>query len=201
MNVDSNGNAFVIDHSDGPVTPGTVAAKSGLIGGQFNTSLPTLTNGQQSAVQIDASGRIIISPTALAQASTTSGQTGALTLAAVTTNPPTYTTGQTDPLSLTITGDLRAADIINTSSQYRAQSITTTAAEALGATTILANRKMLSITPTNGTVWWGTSNAVTISSGTPIFKNTPAEFAFGANVHIYLVCASGTVDCRIVEGS
>lgn len=50
------------DAADGPVTPGTVAGKSILIGGQFNTALPTLTNGQQSAAQFDSSGRLIISP-------------------------------------------------------------------------------------------------------------------------------------------
>lgn len=48
------------DNSDGPVTPGTVAANSMLIGGQFNTSLPVLTNTQQSAIQVDSSGRILI---------------------------------------------------------------------------------------------------------------------------------------------
>jgi hypothetical protein len=50
------------DQSDGPVTPGAVASFSQLIGGQYNSSLPTLTTGQQSAVQVDASGRLIISP-------------------------------------------------------------------------------------------------------------------------------------------
>lgn len=48
------------DQNDGPVTPGTVASFSGLIGGQYNSSLPTLTTGQQSAIQIDASGRLIV---------------------------------------------------------------------------------------------------------------------------------------------
>lgn len=50
------------DAADGPVTPGTVAIKSMLTGGQFNTALPTLTNTQQSAIQLDASGRLIIRP-------------------------------------------------------------------------------------------------------------------------------------------
>lgn len=51
---------LVTDSSDGPVTPGTVAGKSSLIGGQFNTALPTLTNTQQSAIQLDSSGRVLI---------------------------------------------------------------------------------------------------------------------------------------------
>jgi len=46
----------------GPVTPGTAAAFSDLIGGQYNSSLPTLTTGQQSAIQLDSSGRILLAP-------------------------------------------------------------------------------------------------------------------------------------------
>jgi hypothetical protein len=52
----------VKDTSDGPVTPGAVATNSMLMGGQFNTALPTLTNTQQSALQLDSNGRIIIRP-------------------------------------------------------------------------------------------------------------------------------------------
>lgn len=96
--------------------------------------------------------------------------------------------------------DLYTRDVLNTSGQYRAQSVTTSAAEALGAATILVNRKLLTITPTNGTVYWGFSNTVTSSTGTPIFKNQTAIFGVSANVHVYLISA-GTVDCRIAEGS
>ncbi len=63
VSADANGNMFVKDYSDGPVTPGTVASASSLIGGQYNSALPTLTNGQQSAIQLDSSGRLIVSPT------------------------------------------------------------------------------------------------------------------------------------------
>lgn len=44
----------------------------------------------------------------LAQGSTTSGQGGQLSMAAVTTSAPAYTTGQTSPLSLTTKGGLRS---------------------------------------------------------------------------------------------
>lgn len=50
------------DQADGPVAPGTAASFSELIGGQFNTALPTLANTQQAAIQLDSSGRIIIRP-------------------------------------------------------------------------------------------------------------------------------------------
>jgi len=62
---------LVNDSSNGTVTPGTAATKSSLIGGQFNTTLPTLTTGQQAAIQVDSSGRIIIG--ALATGSNTIG--------------------------------------------------------------------------------------------------------------------------------
>lgn len=57
----------VKDTSDGPVTPGTVAANSILIGGQFNTALPTLTNGQQAAIQVDSSGRLFVDGSGVTQ--------------------------------------------------------------------------------------------------------------------------------------
>jgi hypothetical protein len=66
VGADANGNMLVKDTSAGPVTPGTVAAASNLVGGQFNTTLPTLTTGQQSAIQLDSSGRLIIAPQTIA---------------------------------------------------------------------------------------------------------------------------------------
>lgn len=50
------------DQSDGSATGGTAAAFSALAGGLYNSALPTLTNGQQSAIQLDSSGRLIIRP-------------------------------------------------------------------------------------------------------------------------------------------
>ena len=52
------------DQSDGSVTGGTAGTFSSLGGGLYNTALPTLTNGQQAAFQLDSSGRLIISPSA-----------------------------------------------------------------------------------------------------------------------------------------
>lgn len=95
---------------------------------------------------------------------------------------------------------LKVKDIIDISGQNRAQSITTTAAEALGAATILLNRKIINILPTNGTVYWGYTTGVTTTTGTPIFKNQNYTISVSDNVHIYLIAAS-TIDCRISEGS
>lgn len=48
----------VTDTADGPVSPGAVATNSQLAGGQYNSTPPTLTNTQQAAIQLDASGNL-----------------------------------------------------------------------------------------------------------------------------------------------
>jgi len=61
------------------------------------------TNLNTSALALDTSVNGLL----ISQGSTTSGQKGTLTLGAVTTSAPSYTTAQTSPLSLTTTGALR----------------------------------------------------------------------------------------------
>ncbi len=80
-------------------------------------SLPSLAPGSNTIGSINnISGAVSLptgaatsanQPSNAAQASTTGGQTGNLQMGAVTTSLPTYTTGQTDPLSLTPAGALR----------------------------------------------------------------------------------------------
>jgi fibronectin-binding autotransporter adhesin len=45
----------------GSATGGTAASKSDLVGGVYNSSAPTLTNGQQASLQLDSSGNLKIS--------------------------------------------------------------------------------------------------------------------------------------------
>src|ERR1019366_8236059 len=61
--IDVNGNLHVLPASDGPVAPGTVATYSDLIGGQYSAILPTLTDGQQAAIQVDMHGRLLVAVT------------------------------------------------------------------------------------------------------------------------------------------
>lgn len=44
----------------GSASGGTAASFSNLAGGIYNTALPTLTNGQQAALQLDSSGRLLV---------------------------------------------------------------------------------------------------------------------------------------------
>lgn len=72
---------------------------------------------------------------ALGQASTTSGQTGPLVQGAVTTNAPSYTTAQTDPLSLTTAGGLRV-DLKDTASNTNNLNVGQATAANLNATVV-----------------------------------------------------------------
>lgn len=63
------------------------------------------TNLNTSLLALETGGNLAKLP--LAQASTTSGQSGPLVQGAVTTNAPSYTTAQTNPLSLDTSGLLR----------------------------------------------------------------------------------------------
>jgi len=91
-------------------------ANSILMGAQFQTTPTTITPGNASPLQMDNAGNLLVNLKAgggaagYAQGSTTSGQLGPLVQGAVTTGAPTYTTGQTDPLSLTTAGETRVFD-------------------------------------------------------------------------------------------
>jgi len=99
---------------------GTVAANAGT---NLNTSLLALETGGNLAsinTKLPSQGQALaaasmpvvltaaqLSTLVVAQASATSGESGPLVQGAVTTSAPTYTTGQTSPLSLDTSGNLR----------------------------------------------------------------------------------------------
>lgn len=109
-------------------------------------------------------------------------------------------TGILRTFSTATSGEQFIKDVINVSGQNRAQSVTTSAAEALGGTTILVNRKFLTIRPTNGIIYWGFAIGVTTATGTPIYTNEVFTISVTDNVHVYVVAAQ-TTDVRISEGS
>jgi len=61
VTVDQGTSPWIVkDLADGSVAGGTAGTFSMLIGAIYNTTLPTLTNGQQASLQLDASGRLIV---------------------------------------------------------------------------------------------------------------------------------------------
>lgn len=97
-----------------PVLPSGAATAAGLT--TINSTLGTPMQNSGGSVTANAGTNLNTSALALntsvtglqvTQGSTTSGQSGELIQAAATTSPPSYTTGQTSPLSLTLSGRLR----------------------------------------------------------------------------------------------
>jgi hypothetical protein len=125
------------------------------------TTSPTVTcsttwtvNGCLSQLHTDATSAIpaganVIGVTGVAQASTTSGQSGELIQGAVTTANPADTTAQTSPLSLTITGALRTVQAPGTmetcsSGNVANSAVACTLAQSAGHTTFIAGLIMSS---------------------------------------------------------
>jgi hypothetical protein len=74
--------------------------------------------------------------------------------------------------------------------------VTSTPVEAKVGETTMSYRKLIVISPANGTIFWGFSSGVTTSTGIPLFKNQ--VMTMKCDLPIYLVSA-GSVDCRILE--
>jgi hypothetical protein len=93
-------------------------------------------------------------------------------------------------------------DILNGVGLQGAISVTNVAIEAKVGATILTSRKTLTVM-NNGTaiIYWGYTNAVTASTGTPIYKKQVATWGIGDNLQVFLIAASGTHNCRVTEAS
>lgn len=137
-------------------------------------SLPLPSGASTSALQ----------PTNSAQAATTSGQTGHLGMGAVTTVAPSYTTAQTNPLSLTTAGALRTDSSAVTQPISAASNVPVSQATAasLNATVVgagsssAASGGSLSVNPDS--VVDGTTTTATVSSATTILTFTTAGYGY-----------------------
>ena len=299
--VTTSGQLLVKDASDGPVTPGTVASFSQLAGGQYNSTAPTLTTGQQAALQVDSSARLIVNvgstappnniiatgtltgtgqtvnltlqgtasvnidvsgsgfvgtivvlentpssarvlgvlnvnASAIASSITANGNyrvVGLATTSTITVQFSSYTSGSatiniygsTAPFIMmpysanaanvlvtsylndgsgnsinSYNSQLDVADIVNAALSSGNITVGTTSVAANVSGTNLTNRKLLMVTPTNGTIYFGSSSAVTTANGTPIYQGQTRSFSFSSNVTLYLVAASSIV-VNVFEGS
>lgn len=184
-----------IGNSQGSVSPGTAATKSTLIGGQYNSTLPTLTTGQQVAIQLDSNGRIILSSTG----STTVNQGSPNTN---TNGWPVKITNGTTVVGVSTNSELRSSDTVNNGGVNGAITVGTSAVEAKVGALKLTNRKLLTIFHNgSGNLYWGYSNAVTTANGTQIFKNTMLALPVGDGTSVWLISSSAGQDVRITEGA
>lgn len=102
-------NGAAIGTGVGDLTHGSVttSAPSYSTGTVAPLSLETTGNLRTAVIAALPTGTNVIGNIGVTQGSTTSGQSGPLMQAAVTTGSPTYTTAQTSPLSLDTSGNLR----------------------------------------------------------------------------------------------
>jgi hypothetical protein len=170
----------------GTKAAGTAATNSVLTGVVFNTSLPTLTTGQQAALQADSSARLIVNCATgcsgggtTAQGATTSGVTGGLNLTATTTAAPTYTTATVNPLSTDVHGSVR---VLNVDSSGNAIDPTTptsvTAASGAFASGAFASGSYAS----------GAFSAGSLADGADVTLGTKADAATCATTNSALAC-------------
>lgn len=134
------------------------------------------TNLNTSALALDTSVNGIL----LSQASTTSGQKGALVQGATTTNAPSYTTAQTNPISLDTSGLLRVSlkdtpantNNFNVALAASSATVTVTATnlqtninQIAGATVATAATGIMKVglTDGSGTAITSTSNAIDVN--------------------------------------
>jgi hypothetical protein len=97
---------------------------------------------------------------------------------------------------------LETTDTINTASQYRTISLAaTTATQALGAATILVNRKVITVIAPSAILYWGTSSSVTNTNYAGfILPNYQGIFSFTDNVPLWIYATTAT-SVGVFEGS
>lgn len=158
----SNLNATVVGAGTAGSPSGGVVSIQGVASG---TAIPITDGAGALNVIVDSSAlpsgaaTSALQPTNSAQGATTSGQTGHLMMGAVTTSSPSYTTAQTNALSLDTSGNLRVNVVTGASSGAVAQGSTTS-----GQTVVPAGCATTTSAPTNTTAQTNMLNCSTDGS-------------------------------------
>lgn len=98
--------------------------------------------------------------------------------------------------------DAGVSDISNAGGVQAGISVTTTATEARAGGSALANRKNLTIyNNSSADMFWGYTSGVTVSTGTPLVKQSLISLNVGPNTLVYLIVASGSHNARITESA
>ncbi len=143
-------------------TGATAPTSATLAGGAFNTTLPTLTNGQMGALQLDSSGRVLIGSIASAL------PTGSNTIGTVTLGAGSSVVGTVNTIPKTACG--------NTVASQALAAVPTTSTAVFTSTTCVVG---IILNNTNSTA---TTVTVTDNQGTPI--NDILSFSIPGNSQI-----------------
>ena len=186
------------------------AGQTGTLGMAASTSAaPSFIDGRSNPLSTDLSGNLRVAaatlplpagaataalqPTNATQGSTTSGQTGGLSQGAVTTTAPTYTTAQTNPLSLTTAGGLR----VDGSGATQPISGTVTANQGTAGATwpvaaSVADAADVALGATTDGVWSGTGSSTVTSTLRYIGNVVAGPIATGTNSIGQVTANAGT---------
>ena len=108
----------------------------------------------------------------------------------------------TQQASVSVNGDLGVADGLSNGGVFGNLALTTanTAYEAKVGGSRLANRKSLTIVALDS-MYWGYSSSVTISNGTPLYKDQTLIFNVDPNstFQVWLVASAASKNARITE--
>jgi hypothetical protein len=106
------------------------------------------------------------------------------------------------PVASTPNGDLQTTDILLGPGVQGVLTVGTTAVELKVGGSVLANRKLATVSNTsNNVIYWGYTNAVTTANGTPIVKNQQDNWDISDSGTIFLIAGSAGNDVRITESA
>lgn len=139
---------------------------------------PQTSTGQDATDTTNSAIRVNVvagAATGVAQASTTSGQVGSLTMGATTTAAPNYTTATTNPLSLDVHGSTRVLNVDSTGTPIDPNAVVAISATALplptGAAT-LAKQATLDTAGAEIVPQAGTANRTLTATNLALNTNT-----------------------------
>jgi hypothetical protein len=146
---------------------GALGAGSAIIGkiSQVDSGGTDATDTTNHAVKVN-----LVAGGTVTQASTTSGQGGSLIMGAVTTSAPSYTTAQTDPVSLDTSGSLRVNCTTGCSSSG-GSSVADESAFTFGTTPLTLGGGVFQTTATSNALTTGQGGSFQVTAQRALFTN------------------------------
>lgn len=171
----------------GTKAAGTAAANAALVGAVYNSTPPTLTNGQQAALQADAAGNVKVSGVGVAQSAAISGITLSPIAGESLSTTPTRTTAQVDIPVLNLAGSLCVQpyglpDMYVSGLTSAMTGTTSTAVTGIGAPGSGLFNYITQITVGNSHATVGTFVELQDGSGGTTFYTIPAAAVYGGAV-------------------
>lgn len=105
---------------------------------------------------------------------------------------------ETNPVDASANREQFSVDRLNNGGVSATLAVTTTPVEAKVGASALTERKVLSVQPLDGKIFWGYTN---VSQPFELAKLQPASWTAGPGTPIWIVAASGTVDVAVGEAA